>query len=66
MINRIASILVTIGAINWGAIGLLEFDIIGSIFGGTYFWISKIIYVIIGIAGLYCAYLIFSDYNNRI
>ena len=66
MINRIASILVTIGAINWGAIGLLEFDIIGSIFGGTYFWISKIIYVIIGIAGLYCAYLIFNDYNNRI
>ena len=66
MINRIASILVTIGAINWGAIGLLEFDIIGSIFGGTYFWTSKIIYVIIGIAGLYCAYLIFNDYNNRI
>ncbi|MGL4796622.1 MAG: DUF378 domain-containing protein [Paraclostridium sp.] len=66
MINKIASILVIIGAINCGAVGLLEFDIIGSIFGGTYFWTSKITYVIIGIAGLYCAYLMFSDYNNRI
>lgn len=66
MINKIASILVIIGAINWGAVGLLEFDIVGSIFGGTFFWTSKIIYVIIGISGLYCACLIFSDYNNRI
>ncbi len=66
MANKIASILAIIGAINWGSVGLLEFDIIGSIFGGTYFWTSKIIYVTIGIAGFYCAYLMFSDYNNRI
>ncbi|MGL5715976.1 MAG: DUF378 domain-containing protein [Paraclostridium sp.] len=66
MVNKIASILVIIGAINWGTVGLLEFDMIGSLFGGTYFWTSKLIYVLIGIAGLYCAYLIFDDYNNRI
>lgn len=45
--------LVIIGAINWGLIGFFNFDLIGSIFGGTTSLISRIIFAIVGIAGLY-------------
>lgn len=42
-----------IGAINWGLIGLFEFDLIASVFGGMHSWISRILYAIVGIAGIY-------------
>jgi uncharacterized membrane protein YuzA (DUF378 family) len=44
--------LVIIGAINWGLIGFFRFDLIGFLFGDLS-WISRIIYVIVGISGLY-------------
>ena len=46
--------LVIIGAINWGLIGLFRFDLIATLFGGMESAISRIIYVIVGLAGLYC------------
>ena len=46
--------LVIIGAINWGLIGLFRFDLIATLFGGMESAISRVIYVIIGLAGLYC------------
>ena len=42
-----------IGAINWGLIGLFEFDLIASVFGGMHSWISRNLYAIVGIAGIY-------------
>ena len=56
MLKKIAFILVIIGAINWGSIGLFRLDLVGSIFGGTYAMISRIIFTIVGIAGLYSIY----------
>ena len=46
--------LVIIGAINWGLIGLFRFDLIATLFGGMESAISRVIYVIVGLAGLYC------------
>ena len=46
--------LVIIGAINWGLIGLFRFDLIATIFGGMESAISRVLYVIVGLAGLYC------------
>ncbi|MDR3240184.1 MAG: DUF378 domain-containing protein [Clostridiales bacterium] len=46
--------LVIIGAINWGLVGLFKFDLIATLFGGMESWLSRIIYVLIGLAGLYC------------
>ena len=46
--------LVIIGAINWGLIGLFRFDLVATLFGGMESAISRVIYVIIGLAGLYC------------
>ncbi|OON95919.1 MAG: DUF378 domain-containing protein [Epulopiscium sp. Nele67-Bin005] len=45
--------LIVIGAVNWGLIGFFQFDIIAAIFGGQASWISRVLYAIIGIGGLY-------------
>lgn len=52
-LNYIALLLVLIGAINWGLVGLFEFDLVGAIFGGMTSIISRIIFIIVGIAGLW-------------
>ena len=46
--------LVIIGAINWGLIGLFKFDLVATIFGGMEGVISRLIYCLIALAGLYC------------
>lgn len=51
-VDYIALCLVIIGAINWGLIGFLGFDLVRVIFGDMT-WISRVIYAIVGIAGLY-------------
>ena len=59
--------LVIIGAINWGLIGLFRFDLIATLFGGMESAISRVIYVIIGLAGLYCLslYMKMDDETHR-
>ncbi|MBQ8002102.1 MAG: DUF378 domain-containing protein, partial [Clostridia bacterium] len=51
--DTIALILVIIGALNWGSIGLFGFDLVGVIFGGQGSLISRIIFTVVGLAGLW-------------
>ncbi|MDX5474244.1 MAG: DUF378 domain-containing protein, partial [Bacillaceae bacterium] len=51
-IQRIALVLTIIGALNWGLIGFFGFDLVAAIFGGQNAWLSRIIYSLVGIAGL--------------
>ncbi|AIE61169.1 DUF378 domain-containing protein [Bacillus methanolicus] len=51
-IQRIALVLTIIGAINWGLIGFFQFDLIAAMFGGQDAALSRIIYGLVGIAGL--------------
>ncbi|MBM7605464.1 uncharacterized membrane protein YuzA (DUF378 family) [Metabacillus crassostreae] len=51
-IQRIALVLTIIGAINWGLIGFFQFDLVAAIFGGQESGLSRIIYGLVGIAGL--------------
>lgn len=51
-LQRVALILTIIGAINWGLIGFFQFNLVGSIFGGSASALSRIIYSLVGIAGL--------------
>lgn len=51
-LQRIALLLTIIGAINWGLIGLFQFDLVAAIFGGQSSLLSRIIYSLVGIAGL--------------
>ena len=61
MLDRIALLLVIIGAVNWGLIGIFQFDLVASIFGGQAATISRVIYPLVGAAGLWCTTLLFRD-----
>ncbi|QZT33036.1 DUF378 domain-containing protein [Caldalkalibacillus thermarum TA2.A1] len=61
--DRLALILIIIGAINWGLIGFFQFDLVAAIFGGQAAWLSRIVYAIVGIAGLYAISLLFRDWE---
>ncbi|MBE6811592.1 MAG: DUF378 domain-containing protein [Clostridia bacterium] len=61
MIDRIALILVIVGAINWGSIGLFQFDIVGWIFGGQDAIVSRIIFTLVALAGIWCISLLFRE-----
>ena len=60
-IDNIALTLVIIGAINWGSIGLFGLDIVGALFGGQQAVLSRIIFAIVGIAGLWSIGILFKD-----
>lgn len=57
----IALILTIVGAINWGSIGIFGFDIVGSLFGGQLSVFSRIIFTIVGLAGLWAITFFFRD-----
>jgi len=59
MLDRISLILVTIGALNWGSIGLFQFDIVAWLFGGQDAVLSRIIYTVVALAGVWCLSLLF-------
>nr|WP_202078912.1 DUF378 domain-containing protein [Caldalkalibacillus salinus] len=59
--DRLALLLVVIGAINWGLIGLFQFDLVATLFGGQDSWLSRIIYSLVGLAGLYSISLLFRE-----
>jgi len=48
----IARLLVIIGALNWGLIGLFGFDLVAFLFGGQMSLVSRIVYTLVGIAGV--------------
>ena len=59
VMDRISLILVIIGALNWGMVGLFQFDLIASIFGGMSTVVSRIIYTIVGLAGIWGISILF-------
>lgn len=58
-LSRLALVLVLIGAINWGLIGLFQFDLVAAIFGGQDSLLSRIVYTLVGISSLFCLPLLF-------
>ena len=52
LLDKISFLLVIIGALNWGLIGLFNFNLVGAIFGEPATIISRIIYILVGVAGL--------------
>jgi len=59
--NAIALFLVIVGAINWGSIGLFGIDIVGALFGGQLSVMSRIIFTVVGLAGLWSISFFFKD-----
>ncbi|MCH5209711.1 MAG: DUF378 domain-containing protein [Oscillospiraceae bacterium] len=54
-------VITIIGAINWLLVGLFKFDLVAAVFGGQTSWISRIVYIIVGLAGLWCISILFKD-----
>ena len=61
VMDRIALILTIIGGLNWGSIGLFRFDLVAWICGGQTAVLSRIIYAIVGVAGLWSISLLFRE-----
>lgn len=60
-LDRLALIIVIIGSLNWLLVGLLEYDLVARIFGGPFTFVSRTVYTIVGLAGLYSISLLFRD-----
>ena len=56
-LNLVAQILIIVGAINWGLVGAFNFNLVAALFGGMP-TIERVIYVLVGIAGIYGLYLL--------
>ena len=61
MLDKLAMTLAIIGALNWGSIGLFGFDVVGFLFGGQMAALSRVIFTLVGLAGLWCVTLLFRD-----
>lgn len=59
IMDRIALILTIVGALNWGSIGLFKFDIVAWLFGGQTALLSRIVYTVVALAGVWCISLLF-------
>ena len=59
IMDRIALLITIIGALNWGSIGLFRFDIVAWLCGGQTSLVSRIIYTVVALAGIWCVSLLF-------
>ena len=57
--DTIALLLAIIGAVNWGLVGIAKFDLVAWLCGGQTAVVSRIIYTLVGLAGLWCITLLF-------
>jgi len=51
-IEWVALVLVVVGAVNWGLVGIAQFDLVATLFGGSSAPLSRVVYTLVGVAGL--------------
>ena len=61
VMDKIALTLLVIGGINWGCVGLFQFDLVAWIFGGSGSLLTRIVYTLVGLAAVWCISLLFRD-----
>jgi uncharacterized membrane protein YuzA (DUF378 family) len=71
--DKFALVLVIVGALNWLLVGLFQFDLVAAIFGGQDALLSRVVYTLVGVAGIWTISLLFRDRdkvgtkdNNRV
>ena len=62
MLDKIALALVIIGALNWGGIGIFQYDLVAALFGGSDMILSRIVYTLVALAGIWTISFFFRDY----
>ncbi len=63
--DKLSLLLVIIGAVNWGLIGLFQFDLVAFLFGGQASLISRVVYTVVGAAGIWCISMLFGRSQAR-
>lgn len=61
MLDKLALTLLIIGGINWGSVGIFQFDLVAWICGGQTGIVSRIIYTLVGLSAIWCISLLFKD-----
>ena len=61
MMDKIALTLLIIGGLNWGSVGLFQFDLGAFACGGSASMISRVIYTLVGLSAIWCVSLLFRD-----
>lgn len=61
MLDKLALTLLIIGGINWGSVGIFQFDLVAWICGGQTGIISRIIYTLVGLSAIWCISLLFRE-----
>ncbi len=62
--DTLALILSIVGSLNWGLVGLFRFDLVAWLFGGQTALGSRIVYALVGLAGLWCVTLLFRRHDR--
>ncbi len=65
IIDRIALALIVVGGVNWGLVGIFQFDLVAWICGGQTAVFARIIYTLVGISALWCLALLFRDWDEE-
>ena len=65
IIDKIALVLTIVGALNWGSIGLFSFDLVAWLCGGQTALLSRVIYTVVALAGVWCISLLFRSEEDR-
>ena len=63
--DRLSLLLVIVGAVNWGLVGLFQFDLVAFLFGGQASLISRVLYTVIGAAGVWSISMLFTSREAR-
>ena len=64
-LDKIALALAIVGGLNWGSIGLFNFDLVAFLSGGSGTWLARIVYAVVGLAALWCLTLLFRSEESR-
>ena len=59
--DKIALLLIIVGALNWLLVGLFQFDLVATIFGGQNSFLSRAVYILVGLSGLWSMKFLFAE-----
>lgn len=61
MLDKIALALMIIGGLNWGLVGIFSFDLVAWLFGGAGAILSRVVYILVALAAVWCITLLFRE-----
>ena len=65
-LDKLSILLITVGALNWGSVGLFGFDFVSWLFGGSDAILARIVFTLVGIAGVWALSLLFRPMGDEV